>query len=98
MSEEIRRDEQFFNMADGYIKLANDQCDDEKSGKVSMAMQFAVARFNAFIFASMCESPEEFEKDRDTAIKYFVSQYEEALKENLDDYQNNYTEYMGAKK
>ncbi len=98
MSEEIRRDEQFFNMADAYIRLANEQCDDEKSGKVSMAMQFAVARFNAFIFASMCNSPEEFEKDRETAVKYFVSQYEEALKENLDDYQNNYTEYMGEKK
>jgi hypothetical protein len=38
------------------------------------------------------------EKDRETAVKYFVSQYEEALKENLDDYQNNYKEYMGANK
>lgn len=98
MSEEIKRDEAFFKMADAYIQLANEQCENEKSGKVSMAMQFGVARFNAFIYASMCNDPEEFKKDRETAIKYFTTQFQEALNENLDDYLNNYTEYMASGK
>lgn len=89
------RDKQFFEMADKFIELANQQCDNQPSGKVALGMQFAVARFNAFIFASMSKDLEQFRKERDVAIEYFTGQFRKAFEENLNDYEKNFNDYVG---
>jgi hypothetical protein len=88
------RDKQFFEMADKFIQLANEQCDDTPAGKVALGMQFAVARFNAFIYATMSKDIEEFRKEREVALDYFTSQFRAAFEENLNDYEKNYDSYV----
>lgn len=89
------RDEEFWSMADEFINLANQKCDNSRNGKVSTTMLFAAARFNAFMFASMAKDLEEFKKERDIAVEYFTSQYQKAFVENLDDYERNFGDYTG---
>jgi len=91
------RDEEFWKMTDAFIKLANEQCDTSRNGKVSTTLLFAAARFNAFMFASMAENLEAFKKDRDMAVTYFSNQYHQAFIENLNDYEKNYSDYVGKK-
>lgn len=95
MNKDDERDEEFWKMADEFIKMANEKCDSHRNGKVSSAMLFAVARFNAFLFASTTKNLEEFKKEREMAIKYFTSQYEKAFSDNLNDYEKNYKNYVG---
>jgi hypothetical protein len=94
MSNE-ERDEEFWKMTDEFINLANEKCNTSRNGKVSTTLLFAAARFNAFMFASMSEDLETFRKERDMALKYFTQQYEKAFLENLDDYEKNYSDYVG---
>lgn len=94
MSNETR-DEEFWQMADDFIKLANDKCGDSRNGKVSTTLLFAAARFNAFMFASMAKDLTDFRKEKDIAVRYFTSEYEKALVENLNDYENNFADYTG---
>lgn len=93
MSKE-ERDEDFWAMTDEYIKLANQQCDTRRNGKVSTSLLFSAARFNAFMFASTAKDLAEFRKDKEMAIEYFTSQYKKVLEENLSDYEKNYKDYV----
>ena len=52
-------DKEFFERADDYITLANEQAANVSRGKVSASMMFATARFNAWVSASGTESLEE---------------------------------------
>lgn len=92
-----QRDEEFWKMTDEFINLANEHCNTSRNGKVSTTLLFAAARFNAFMFASMAENLESFKKERDVAIEYFSKQYTKAFVENLDDYEKNYSDYVGKK-
>ena len=57
-----------------------------------------LARFNAFVCASMCKTAEELQGDRERAVDYFVAQYKRMFEENLDDYTNNFSKYMRPEK
>jgi len=96
MSKEDR-DEEFWGMTDEFIKIANEQCDSHRNGKVSTAMLFSAARFNAFMFASSSKDMEEYVKDKELAVEFFTKQYEEALRENIKDYEKNYKDYVANK-
>jgi hypothetical protein len=87
------RDKQFFEMADKFIELANQQSDGVANGKVALSMLFAVARFNAYVYAGMSGELEQFQKERQVALDYFTSQFRAALEENLNDYEKNFSEY-----
>ena len=91
------RDEKVWEMTDKFINLANEECNNNKNGQVSTSIMFSAARFNAFMFASNTADLAEFMKDKEMAIKYFTTQYEQALKENLNDYEKNYKDYVGKK-
>lgn len=98
MSKQEERDEEFWKIADEFIKLANSQCDNHRNGKVSSTMLFAVARFNAFLFASTTKDLDQFKNERDLAIEYFTGQYQQAFIDNLNDYEKNYSDYVGKPK
>ena len=92
MSSDV--DKEFFERADAYITVANEQAQAVNRGKVSASMMFATARFNAWVSASGTESGEELASVKEEAIEYFVSEYRKMLEENLGEYVEHFDKYM----
>ena len=87
-------DKEFFERADAYITVANEQAQTVNRGKVSASMMFATARFNAWVSASGTETGEELASVKDEALEYFLSEYRKMLEENLDEYIEHFDKYM----
>ena len=94
MSSDV--DKEFFERADAYIDVANQQATQVNRGKVSASMMFATARFNAWVSASGTESSEDLAAVKQEALDYFLAEYRKMLEENLDEYIEHYDKYMGA--
>jgi hypothetical protein len=92
MKSEI--DKEFFERADAYITLANEQAANVNRGKVSASMMFATARFNAWVSASGTESSDELASVKEEALTYFVNEYRQMLEENLEEYIEHFDDYM----
>lgn len=90
-------DQQFFDRADAHIRLSNEQTLEESAGKVSASMLFASARFAAFITARGHDSSDAMQAKRDEDIEYFVGEYRKMLVDNIDDYIENFDDYMKGK-
>lgn len=90
-------DQVFWEIADSFIHLANESCDEHPRGKVSAAFLYAVARFNTFVVAARIADKEAFVRERDEAISYFTRQFEMMLRENLEEYAKNYEKYFSAR-
>ncbi|MDP6392429.1 MAG: DUF3144 domain-containing protein [Arenicellales bacterium] len=82
--EEI--DQQFREMADKFIDLANGQAERVNRENVSLALLYAAARFNAFVVASHAKDITAYDADRERAAEYFRGQYRSMLDENMRDY------------
>ena len=82
-----RQDQEFFEMADAFIELANQYGDQGAIGKVSAALLFAAARYNAFYVAAVEDI--SLDDERDVAMEYFTRQYQKMLNDNFEDYRNN---------
>ena len=90
-------DDKFYERADAHIHLSNDQITEEVGrGKVSSSTMYSTARFNAWVSACSCDNREEMISDKEEMIEYFVSEYRKMLNENLDDYIENFNDYMGV--
>jgi len=87
-------DDKFFERADAHINLSNEQLSDTDIGKVSASMMYSVARFNAWVSAFRFNNSTEMKGSKQEIIKYFVTEYEKMLTENLDDYIENFDNYM----
>jgi hypothetical protein len=83
---DIPRDKQFWDLADSFIQLANTHLDAAKPSKVSASALFAAARFNAFVITAAAENKAQFIAEKESAIAYFLDQYEKMLRENLDEH------------
>ncbi|HUF88200.1 MAG TPA: DUF3144 domain-containing protein [Thermohalobaculum sp.] len=70
----------FFDMADQFLAVANRLTDEAPVARISAAMMFATARFNAFLAQTQGLPPGEV--DEETA-RYFTREYETMLRENL---------------
>ena len=88
-------DKEFFERADEHISLSNQQLSKSTLGKVSASMLYSTARFNAFVSACQFKNVNEMKSAKEETIKYFVAEYEKMLTENFDDYQENFSEYIG---
>ena len=86
-ASDARQDAEFFEMADAFIALANKYGEKGAVGKVSSALLFAAARYNAFYVAAVENISLEDEKD--VAMRYFTDQYQKMLNDNFEDYKNN---------
>lgn len=93
MSKE-QTDEEFRLRADAFIHLANEQRHDASNDEVNASLLYAATRFNAFIVASAAKDVEEMKEDRDEAIRYFTERFRQMLLENIDDYVQNYEDYI----
>ncbi|MBK0400035.1 DUF3144 domain-containing protein [Limibaculum sp. M0105] len=73
-------DRAFFDMADQFIAVANRLTDEVPSSRISAAMMYATARFNAFL--AQTQGVDAGEIDERTVL-YFRDQYERMLRENM---------------
>jgi len=90
-------DDKFYERADAHIYLSNEQITEKVGrGKVSASTMYSTARFNAWVSACSCGSQEEMIASKAEMVEYFVSEYKKMLDENLDDYIENFNDYMGV--
>ncbi len=87
-------DKKFFERADEHIHLSNKQLSNASKGIVSASMMYSVSRFNAWVSAYDWNSAEEMEAAKDETLEYFVEEYKKMLVENLEDYIENFYNYM----
>lgn len=92
-TEQQEPDPKFFDRADEHIHLSNSHMADVNPGKASASMMYAAARFNAYVSWIGFENAEDMAENRDETIEYFAEQYKIMLKENLDDYIENFESY-----
>ena len=90
---DVVRDKQFWDLADAYIALANTQLNEAKPSRVSAAALFAAARFNAFVITAATESKAQLIAEKESAVAYFLQQYETMLRENLDEHLARYDQH-----
>ena len=83
---DIPRDKEFYELADAHIALANTRMGKVKPAKVSATMLFAAARFNAFVISASAENKAQMLLDKESAIAYFMQEYEKNLRENIDEH------------
>lgn len=87
-------DKDFYTRADAVIRLANDQLAEIARGRVSASCMYASSRFSAWVSACSFESGKDMAAAKQETMEYFVKQYRAMLEENLDDYINNFSNYM----
>lgn len=89
-----KEDDQFWDMVDAFIEKANDACEELDPGVVSAALLNAAARFNAFVVAMSSIDRKEYIDEIESAQKYLTGRYAELVRDNLDDYRDNYKVYI----
>jgi len=72
--------QEFLDLVDQFIHLANKLAEDGKHGEVSAAILFAAGRYNAFNFVTNGGT----EETREQALEFYVSEYRKAISSNLD--------------
>ena len=85
---------QFWDLVDNFITHANEACDNLDPGLVSAALLNAAARFNAFVVASSSIDRKEYIEEIDSAQNYLTGRYRDLVRDNLDDYRENYKVYI----
>ena len=73
--------EEFYDLVDEFVSLANELGESWPPSRVSSAILFAAARYNAFNFYALEADPES---SREGAVEYFCEQYRIMLLSNLD--------------
>jgi hypothetical protein len=86
-------DARYREMIDSFIDRANELAELNSPENVGMALLFAASRFNAFVVSQHAENVDDYEKDLKKAQDFFISQYQEMLNENLEDYKSVYAKY-----
>jgi len=72
--------QQFFEISNQFVTLANELGEDHGKPRVSAAILWAASRFNAFTWV-MSGAPEK--QTPEEAVEIFVAQYRKMLAENL---------------
>ena len=74
-------------MADKFIGLANEFTKTQSKERVSAAIMFAAARYNAFEASSKSK---DLKKDKNNALGWYSSEYKRMLDANFDDLIENH--------
>ncbi len=96
--DKTHKDKRFYEMADAYIALANEQSGKEDQGTVSATLLYAAARFNTFLVASASDSADQFASRKEEIMEYFMAEYKKMLEEHFTDYHDRFDTYIGNKK
>ena len=87
-------DPAFWERLNAIINLANDQCSAAPPPDVGASTMYAAARFNAFILAKSTGSAANMKSERERALEYFTGQFRLMMESNLDDFTENFADYM----
>jgi len=90
--------QKFWDIADTFIQLANENSKGATAGQVCAAMMYASARFGAFVASGDAPNESTFKGQVDNAVLYFRTEYEKMLRENFRDYAENFKSYHPEKK
>ncbi len=93
MSDAENQEGQILNLIDQFIDVANSSCDELSPGDVHQALMYASARWGAFIVAANSEDREEFRQDVGDAQKFYLDQFRQFLKDNFNEYDENFKVY-----
>lgn len=89
----------FYERADAFINLANSQLSPQShAGQVGSSLLYAAARYSASVASIGFVKASDFEKEKEDIIKFYTTQYEQMLSDNLDDYIKNFDKYTGLSK
>lgn len=72
--------QEFLDLVDEFIHLANQLAEGGKGGEVSAAILFAAGRYNAFNFVTHGGT----DANREQALEFYVNEYRKAISSNLD--------------
>ncbi|MEC5209159.1 hypothetical protein RCH20_000201 [Psychrobacter sp. PL15] len=99
-SVEITKEMQgFYQRADAIIGVANNQLgDDAHSGQVGASLLYAAARYSASVASIGFIKGEDFAKEKDDIVEFYVKQYRQMLSDNLTDYAQNFDKYINIDK
>lgn len=91
------RDPQFFDRADAFIRLANEQMEKgTDAGQISASFMYGLARYSAWFSASGWKTGKDMADAKAETLEFFVSEYRKMLELNMDDYINNFEQYIEA--
>jgi hypothetical protein len=96
--KEPDENDKFWDLADTFIQLANENCKGATLGQVCASMMYASARFGAFTASVDAPTEAEFKKELDGAVTYFRTEYEKMLRDNFRDYAESFKSYHPEKK
>lgn len=89
----------FYQRADAIIGLANSQLGPEAhSGQVGASLLYAAARYSASVASIGFIKGEDFAKEKEDIIEFYVKQYRQMLSDNLTDYAQNFDKYVQINK
>ncbi|MGZ5080311.1 MAG: DUF3144 domain-containing protein [Usitatibacter sp.] len=80
MSSLRPEDQAFFDLVTRFLNEANAMNDTEHRSRISAALLFAAARFNAFTWMHREAMPEQTEAE---AVEFFADHYKAMFKDNL---------------
>lgn len=91
------RDPQFFDRADAFIRLANEQMEKgTDAGQISASFMYGLARYSAWFSASGWKNGNDMADAKAETLAFFVNEYRKMLELNLDDYISNFEQYIEA--
>jgi len=89
---EVDESKQFINIADSFIDLANQHCDELKNSQVNASFLYGAARFSAFVTASSAQSEESYSENIDKAVEYYAQEFAKMLQEHMEQYKSVFKE------
>ena len=85
----------FYQRADAIIGVANSQLGPEAhSGQVGASLLYAAARYSASVASIGFVKGDDFAKEKDDIVEFYVKQYRQMLSDNLTDYAQNFDKYV----
>ena len=90
------QDSTFWERADAFINLANDQSSDESISRVANSLLYAAARYNAFDYWTVHENAVKFSESRREAIDACIERFRKMLEENFDDHLDHFSDSGNA--
>ncbi len=89
----------FYQRADEIIGIANSQLgENAHSGQVGASLLYAAARYSASVASIGFVKGDDFAKEKDDIVEFYVKQYRQMLSDNLTDYAQNFDKYITIEK
>jgi Protein of unknown function (DUF3144) len=86
-------DNEFSDIFDSFIDLANTHSSNVDYKKVSYALLYAAAHFNAFSIWANADNVAEFKSEKNSSKDRFINEYKKSLTHSISDFEKNFDRY-----